>query len=77
MYIIHLYVCVYFTKRWKNKHRVQVCDAVECSPPGSSIHGILRLRILEWVAIPFSRESSQPRDPTRFSCIAEVKRPLI
>ena len=35
-----------------------LCDPMDCSPPGSSIHGILQTRILEWVAIPFSRESS-------------------
>jgi len=40
------------------------------SPPGSSVHGILRARILEWVAITFSRGSSQPRDQTQVSCIA-------
>ena len=34
---------------------------MDCSPPGSSVHGILHVRILEWVTIPFSRESSQPR----------------
>ena len=37
---------------------------MDCSPPGSSIHGILQARILEWVAISFSRGSSQPRDQT-------------
>ena len=40
------------------------------SPPGSSVHGILQARILEWVAIPFSRGSSQPRDWTQISHIA-------
>ena len=40
------------------------------SLPGSSVHGILQARILEWVAIPFSRGSSQPRDQTLVSCIA-------
>ena len=40
------------------------------SLPGSSVHGILQARILEWVAIPFSRGSSWPRDPTRLSHIA-------
>ena len=40
------------------------------SPPGSSVHGILQARILEWVAISFSRGSSQPRDQTCVSCIA-------
>ena len=38
------------------------CDPVDFSPPGFSIHGIPQARILEWVAIPFSRGSSQPRD---------------
>ena len=42
---------------------------MNCSPPGSSIHGLLQA-ILEWVAIPFSRSSSQPRDRTQVSCIA-------
>ena len=37
-------------------------DPVACSPPGSSVHGILQGRILEWVAMPSSRGSSQPRD---------------
>ena len=41
-----------------------LCDPVNCSLPGSSIHGILQARVLEWVAISFSRESSLPRDWT-------------
>ena len=48
-----------------------LCDPMDCSPPpGSSVHGILQARILGWVAIPFSRGSSQPRDWTWVSCIA-------
>ena len=47
-----------------------LCDPKDCGPPGSSVHGILRARILEWVAISFSRGSSRPRDQTRVSCIA-------
>ena len=47
-----------------------LCDPMDCSLPGSSVHGILQARILEWVAISFSRGSSQPRDQTRVSCIA-------
>ena len=39
-----------------------LCDPADCSPPGSSVHGFLQARILEWVAISFSRGSSQPRD---------------
>ena len=38
---------------------------MDCSLPGSSVHSILQTRILQWVAIPFSRESSPPRDQTR------------
>ena len=45
-------------------------DPMDCSPPDSSVHGILQARILEWVAIPFSRGSSWPRDQTQVSCIA-------
>ena len=41
-----------------------------CSPPRSSIHGIFQARILEWVAISFSRGSSRPRDQTQVSHIA-------
>ena len=50
--------------------RVQLCNPMDCSPPGSSVLGILRARILEWLAVPFSRESSQPRGQTQISCIA-------
>ena len=42
---------------------------MDCSWPGSSVHGILQARILEWVAIPFSRGSFQPGDQTHGSCI--------
>ena len=46
------------------------CDPMDYSPPGFSVHGILQARILEWVAMPFSRGSSQPKDRTQVSCIA-------
>ena len=46
-----------------------LCDPVDFSPPGSSVHGILQAQILEWAAIPFSRGASQPRDQIRVSCI--------
>ena len=45
-------------------------DPVDTSPPGSSVHGILQARILGWVAISFSRGSSQPRDGTRVSYVS-------
>ena len=47
-----------------------LCNPMDCRPPGSSVHGILQARILEWVAIPFSRGSFQPRDQTWVSCTA-------
>ena len=47
-----------------------LCDPMDCSLPGSSVHGILQTRILQWAAIPFSKGSSQSRDESRVSCIA-------
>ena len=47
-----------------------LCDPMDCNLPGSSVHGILQARILEWAAIPFSRGSSRPRDQTQVSCAA-------
>ena len=47
-----------------------LCNPVDCNPPSSSVRGILQTRILEWVAIPFSRGSSWPRDWTWVSCFA-------
>ena len=47
-----------------------LCDPVDCSLPGFSVHGILQARVLEWVAISFSRGSSQHRDWTQVSRIA-------
>ena len=49
-----------------------LCDPMDCSPPGSSVSGILQARILEWAAISFSRGSSRPRDWTWVSCIAGI-----
>ena len=46
-----------------------LCDPMECSPQGSSVHGISQARMLEWVAISSSRGSSQPRARTRVSLI--------
>ena len=48
-----------------------LCNPMDCSPPVSSVHGISQVRLLEWVAISFSRQSSQPRDQTHVSCILD------
>ena len=48
-----------------------LCDPMDSSLPGSAIHGVFQARILEWAATSFSRGSSQPRDRTWVSCIAD------
>ena len=52
-------VCVLVTQSCSTLY-----NPMDCGPPGFSVHGILQARILEWIAIPFSRGSSQPRDQT-------------
>ena len=69
---------VYYSVKKKYKHIVSeshsvvsnVCKIMDCNLPGSSVHGILQARILEWVAISFSRGSSQSRDWTQISRIS-------
>ena len=58
-------MCVLFSQSC-----LTLCGPLDCSPTCSSVHGILQARILEWVAISFSRGSSWPRDQTWVSCIA-------
>ena len=56
---------------------LSLCNPKDCSPPGSSVHGILQAKILEWVAIPSSRGSSWPRDRTHFSYISCTGRQIL
>ena len=65
-----------FFSEVKNKSEVTqscltLCNRMECSPPGCSVNGVLQARILEWVAISFSRGSSQPRGRTQVPHIAD------
>ena len=53
-----LFIARKVKRKVKSLSHVQLCDPMDCSPPGSSIHGIFQARILEWVAISFSRRSS-------------------
>ena len=53
------------------------CDPMDCSLPGSSVHGISQARILEWVAMPSSRGFSQPRDQTHISCVSCLGRQIL
>ena len=54
---------------WVAKSSPTPCNCMDCSLPGSSVHWISQAKILEWVAISFSRGSSRPMDLTRVSCI--------
>ena len=54
-----------------------LCNPMNCSPPGSSVHGILQARILEWVALPSSRASFRPRDWTRVSYVSCIDRRVL
>ena len=51
-----------------------LCKPMDCRPPGSTVHGVFQARILEWVAVSYSRVSSQPRDRTCISCISYIGR---
>ena len=62
---VGLCVCVYAVSQLCST----LCDPTDYSPLGSSVHGIFQARILEWVAISYSKGSSPPRDQTGVSCI--------
>ena len=62
-------ICALKVKVLVTQSCLSLCTPVNCSLPGSSVHGILQARIVECVAITFSRGSSQPRDRTQVSCI--------
>ena len=68
---MQVYMCLCMLSRLS---RVWLCDPMDCSPPGSSVHGILQARILEWVVISFFRESSWPRDWARVSDVSCIGR---
>ena len=53
------------------------CNPVDCSPPGSSVHGVSQARILEWVAISSSRGSSQSNDGIRISCVSCIGKRIL
>ena len=61
--------CVYVSVYLVTQSCWTLCHPMDCSPPGSSAHGILQAEILEWVAMPSSRWSPQPRDQTQVSCV--------
>ena len=63
-----IYVCICCMRVWLvTQLRPTLGDHMDCSPPGSSVHGIFKARILEWIAIPFSTGCSWPRDQAHVS----------
>ena len=64
-----VYVYVYGSVCMHTQFCPTLCNPIDCSPLGSSVHWIFQVGILEWVAISYSRWSSQPRDQTLFSCV--------
>ena len=71
-YILIYYINIFFYFRIEVKllSHVRLCDPMDCSLQVSSVHGTFQARVLEWVAISFSRGSSQPRGQTQVSRIA-------
>ena len=67
---IYINICICVCVRLVAQSCPTLCDPMDCSLPGSSVHGILQARILEWVTMPSSKGSSQPRDRTQVSHIA-------
>ena len=62
--------CIHISKSEVTQPCANLCNPMDCSLPGSYVHGIFQASVLEWVAISFSRGFSQPRDRTWVSCIA-------
>ena len=88
VYVFTLHVCHYLTLcvcvcvcvctcAKSLQSRPALCHPVDYSPPGSSAHGTLQARILEWVAIAFSRASSRPRDWTHVSYVSCLGRRVL
>ena len=69
--------CIYMCVCVRSVTSSSLNDPMDCSPPGSSVHGILRARILERVDIFYSWGSSQPRDHTRVSYISCTNRQIV
>ena len=65
------YICLHA------QSHLTLCNPRDCSLPGLSVHGIFQARILEWVAISYSRGCFQPRDQTQVSCVSCIGRQII
>ena len=80
VFIVHAYVTIIERRTWDSVEVFPLpfllplcqtlCNSMNCSPPGSSVPGILQARLLEWVAVPSSRGSSHPGDRTQVFCVS-------
>ena len=70
-------VCVHALHAKSLQSCLTLCDPMDCSLQGFSVHGILQARKLEWVAIPSSRGSFLPRDQTCVSCVSCIGRQVL
>ena len=75
MFCIYLFIILW--PHISKYHGVIVCNSMDCSLPGSFVHGISQARILEQVAISFSRGSFQPKDRTHISCVYCIVRRVL
>ena len=73
--LLHLYICLWVCAKLLQSCPT-LCDPVDCSPPGSSVHRILRARILDWVDMPSSKKYSWPRNWNHISCRVFTTEPL-
>ena len=65
------------TERMCAHSYLTLCNPMDCSPPGSSVHGIFQVIILEWVAITYSRGSSSFRDQNCVSLVSHISRQIL
>ena len=73
-----IYIYIYILSCWLCAQScLTLCNPMDCSLPGSSIHGIFQARILEWVAISFCRGSTRPKDRTHLSCVSCLDRQIL
>ena len=72
-FIVKFFSIIDLGSKWSEVTQscLTLCNPIDCSLPGSSVHGIFQARVMEWVAISFFRGSSQPRDRTQVSHIAD------
>ena len=75
-FLAYIWLCV-CALRSVAQSCLTLCGPMGCSPPGSIVHEIFQARILQWVAISYSRGSSKPRDWTQVSCVSCIGRQIL